>query len=224
MLLNFLFLGACSYSNKEDQSPLARKLSWFSYLASNDIREKCGKTGVSQFRFVYNGMYLEQVRAYDLGPIHGDLARLKIKITQKADLSFLEMDTKKMDFLKPWKPIQSNTDIRKIDVELLIKSLERVAFLSPSKSVTRLPSKDFYWLVTACVRGVFSQRAYLWPQYKFEDLDFISLLKSWDFSSIPYNPTRKTDLFNIYGTKDEKKYSNNFNFILDKGTLLIGTP
>ena len=224
MILNFLLLVACSYNNKEDQSPLARKLSWFSYLASNDIREKCGNTVVNQFRFVYNGMYLEQVRAYDLGPIHRDLARIKMKITQKVELSLLETDTKKMDFLKPWRPIKSNTDIRRTDVELLIKSLESVAFFSPNKSVTRLPSKDFYWLVTACVRGVFFQRAYLWPQYKFEDLGFISLLKSWDFSNIPYNLPRKTDLFDIYGTNDEKKYSNNFNFILDKGTLLIGSP
>jgi hypothetical protein len=224
MILNFLLLVACSYNNKEDQSPLARKLSWFSYLASDDIRESCGKTVVNQFRFVYNAMYLEQVRTYDLEPIRGDLSRIKMKITQKAELSLLEIDTKKMDFLKPWRPIKSNTDIRKEDVELLTKSLESVNFFSPNESVTRLSSKDFYWLVTACVRGVFFQRAYLWPEYNFDDIGFISLLKSWDFSNIAYNPPRKTDLFNIYGTKDKEKYSNNFIVTLDKGTLLIGSP
>ena len=96
MILNFLLLVACSYNNTENQSPLARKLSWFSYLASDDIRENCGKTVVNQFRFVYNAMYLEQVRTYDLGPIFGDFSRMKIR--QKAELSLLEIDTKTMDF------------------------------------------------------------------------------------------------------------------------------
>ncbi len=223
-ILNFLLLAACSYKNTIDQSPLARKLSWFSYLASDDIRDKCGKTVVTQFRFVYNAMYLEQVRTYDLGPLNRNLSRIKINIMQKAELSLVEMDANKIDFFKPWRPIKTNTDIRTKDVELLIKSLESIDFFSQNERTTRLASKDFYWLVTACVNGVFSQKAYPWPKYKFEDLGFISLLKLWDFSNIRYNRPRKTDLFEIYGTKDEKEYLNNFNLILDKGTLLMGSP
>src|SRR5258708_8497990 len=60
-----LALAGCSYPGGID-NPLVRKFEWFSYVAGDDIRSKCGPGSPPQYRLVYNANWDEQVRAYDL--------------------------------------------------------------------------------------------------------------------------------------------------------------
>ena len=69
----------------EDQ-PVIRKFTWFSYIGADDIREKCKYSSNPQYRFVYNGVYNEQVRTYDIYQVEKD--RYEIKLTSQKKLTF----------------------------------------------------------------------------------------------------------------------------------------
>src|SRR5437868_10204720 len=56
-----LGLASCSLDN-----PLGRSFGWFSYLDAADIRDNCvGSTG-ERYRLIYNAVWGEQVRSYDI--------------------------------------------------------------------------------------------------------------------------------------------------------------
>ena len=58
-------LAACSYSGLPGD-PVLRRLSYFSFLAADDIREACAQGGAERYRFVYNADYSLQVRLYEI--------------------------------------------------------------------------------------------------------------------------------------------------------------
>src|SRR5258708_39640919 len=60
-----LALAGCTYSGGID-NPLVRKFEWFSYVAGDDIRSKCGPGSPPQYRLGLNPHWDEQVRASDL--------------------------------------------------------------------------------------------------------------------------------------------------------------
>jgi len=43
-----------------------RSLNWFSYVAAEDIRAACRPGGRNRLRLVYNALWEEQVRAYEV--------------------------------------------------------------------------------------------------------------------------------------------------------------
>ena len=61
--LGMVILGACA-SLGEDH-PITQKFNWFAHLGGADIRAACQSGAPDRYRFVYNGIYVEQVRSYD---------------------------------------------------------------------------------------------------------------------------------------------------------------
>src|SRR5262245_5338565 len=58
-------LGQTRYEPKVD-NPLTRSFYWFRYVPGTDIRERCTAGGLNHVRLVYNAIWNEQVRAYDV--------------------------------------------------------------------------------------------------------------------------------------------------------------
>ena len=54
-------LAGCSLDN-----PLGRSFGWFSYLDAADIRDRCSGSAGERYRLVYNAVWGEQVRSYDI--------------------------------------------------------------------------------------------------------------------------------------------------------------
>src|SRR5689334_8870610 len=48
------------------EQPVVRSLSWFSYVAADDIRADCRPGSRDRMRLVYNALWEEQVRTYEL--------------------------------------------------------------------------------------------------------------------------------------------------------------
>src|SRR5437868_1858315 len=48
------------------EQPIVRSLNWFSYVAAEDIRIACRPGGRNRMRLVYNALWEEQVRTYEL--------------------------------------------------------------------------------------------------------------------------------------------------------------
>ncbi|MDA0240525.1 MAG: hypothetical protein O3A84_10935, partial [Proteobacteria bacterium] len=86
-------LSACTYQGATVEGfgtdhPITRKFSWFSYVGGEDIRTACVTGAPDRYRFVYNAVYNEQVRSYDLvaSPEPGRFD-LKAAVSGEANLS-----------------------------------------------------------------------------------------------------------------------------------------
>ena len=66
IFLGTALVSGCTYRAGGIESPITRKFQYFSYLNADDIRANCVAGTPAQYRLVYNAVYSEQVRAYDL--------------------------------------------------------------------------------------------------------------------------------------------------------------
>jgi hypothetical protein len=205
-----IVLSACAYKGGSDH-PVIRKFTWFSYIAGDDIRQACTAKSGERFRFVYNAVYNEQVRTYDITPADEGRYQVRIRVTSEADLTWLNLERDNPDFFKPWRPKISTTNIAAADVAILRRTLQNARFFDSRPPAENISSISFYWVISACIGGKFSQNAYVWPSESFKKAQFGKLLSAWDFTDIPVNPPRKTTNFSIYGTNDETQYNNLFN-------------
>jgi hypothetical protein len=183
-------LSGCVYQGGE-LSPLKRKLSWFSYLNGDDLRKECGAGKGEKGRFVYNGVYTEQVRTYDLSG--GDNPTLVVRVIEPANLAEWKAG-ELSDLMAPWQGKTSNTVLRDQDARQLKRALASDGVFIPKKEGLELSSDDFYWLVSYCSEGVFHYGAYRWPSEAFKRLAFTKLLEAWDMSGIEFNPPRQVFL------------------------------
>ena len=224
--LEFLLLGcflatitSCSYYGGHEQ-PAIRKFTWFSYIAGEDIKNKCISGSKTKYRFVYNGIYNEQVRTYDINQISPDRYNIKISVTEEADISSFSLDLQNPDLFKPWKPKFSVTNVSAQDIGILKQTLKDIGFFDSLPPKEKLSSINFYWIISTCIDGSFNQNAYYWPDKKFKKAEFPGLLSAWDFTGIPVNPPRVTSNLSIYGTTDEKSHRNHFNIEFGSNGLL----
>jgi hypothetical protein len=61
-------LAGCAYHGSFDD-PIQRRFQWFSFIGGDDIKAACrpgSSASIDRYRFVYNGRYAEQLRAYEL--------------------------------------------------------------------------------------------------------------------------------------------------------------
>ena len=65
VLMGALLIVTCGYGGASDDA-IARNLSWFNYVAAENLREPCGPGAANRIRLVYNGIYDEQIRSYDV--------------------------------------------------------------------------------------------------------------------------------------------------------------
>jgi hypothetical protein len=62
-------VASAAWAQRPDRNvdqPIVRSLNWFSYVASDDIRAACRPGGRDRLRLVYNALWEEQVRTYEL--------------------------------------------------------------------------------------------------------------------------------------------------------------
>jgi len=194
LLVSLLIVG-CVYQGG-DISPAERKFSWFSYLNGDDIRSSCAGSQEAQgiqARFVYNGVYTEQVRTYDLSYGSASAPILTARVMGPADLSEW-FAAEAGDLLAPWAGNVARTTLRDQDLDQLKRALSSDGVLKAEKAGLELSSDDFYWLVSYCQGDSFHYAAYRWPSEAFKGLAFAKLLAAWDMTDIAFNPPRQTFL------------------------------
>ena len=214
-----LILSACSYQGGSDH-PVIKKFTWFSYIGADDIRKNCNHVAGPKYRFVYNGIYNEQIRTYDISKVGEYHYKIKTSVTEDADLSSVKFHSDDLDLLRPWRPKTSVANVGIGDINMLTNTLMKLDSIGSSPPLKNLPSINFYWVVSACIDGHFHQNGYLWPSKEFNKAEFPKLLKSWDFTGIPLNPPRKTSDVSVYGTSETKDFRNHFNLKFSRNGLL----
>ena len=219
MAIIVILLSACSYNGGAEQSVI-RKFTWFSYIGADDFREKCKYSSSSQYRFVYNGVYNEQVRTYDIYQVEKDRYEIKINVTEEADVSSIKFNREDPDFFQPWGPKSSVTNVSAKHINILERTLKNIGFFDSPPPSVNITSISFYWVISACVDQKFKQNAYIWPEEKFKTAAFPKLLSIWDYTDIPINLPRETSNFNVYGTTEVKDFRNHFNLKFGSDGLL----
>lgn len=184
---------------------MARNAAWFSYVAADDIKQRCTPDQPAQYRFVYNAHWLEQVRAYDLRrSATGEGAVLWVQVFGgDAPLnSFSPTDP-----LAPWTGRSAERRLSEAQYLALVQAVEASGFGEPAPAGLRLPSYNFYWAVTACAGGRLHHNAWRHPSERWDRLTFDKLLFELDPSGKPVNPPRKIDNAQEYFKTEDKGYA-----------------
>ncbi|MBV9522123.1 MAG: hypothetical protein JO010_04990 [Alphaproteobacteria bacterium] len=183
-----LLLGACSSGGASDL-PFVRSLGWFGYLDGADIRRSCAAGGGDRYRFVYNAVWGEQVRDYEIfagaGPAPPQLAA-RILFPEAPG----QIDLR--DPLSTFRGRRAVVPLAPSDLEALRRALEASGFQDAAPAGIVLPSDGYYWIIAACVGGAYHFNAYLYPSRRFAEISFPAWLFAHDPSGVPVRPPAPT--------------------------------
>ena len=165
-----------------------RTLGWFAYVGGRDIRETCANNENDQIRLIYNAIYTEQVRTYDLvvNPDNNS-AELTSRVILPSPRVQVDWDAP----LAPWNGVVERTSIDRTDVNRLRDALKRSGYFETAPVGLRLRSDNFYWVVSGCEDGKFHLNAFQAPTKRFERIEFPTVLFDLDMTDVPVNPARQ---------------------------------
>jgi hypothetical protein len=170
--------------------PIQRNFQWFSFVGGDDIRARCVAGAPDRYRFVFNAVWEEQVRVYELERLPpGQGAQLKVNVIRGAPhlLQAYLIDSNAVGSASRQKRLDEQ------EYRDIVRALEQAGFASTPPDGTRLQSYDFYWLVTACTNARWHLNAWRRQDPGFQRLGFDRLLFAHDSSGVPVNPTRVID-------------------------------
>ena len=176
--------------------PTVRSLNWFSYVAAEDIRAACRPGGRNRVRLIYNALWEEQVRAYELFLQPDGTAGLNIGVladqgpaTTVSSITIGELG----DITGPWRMRRGQHLLTAAQVGDLMGSLQASAAFGPPRDGLRLPDNDFWWTVASCRDGVWGFQAYHYPTDRFANVKFAEKLFSFDNVAIAVNRPRNLE-------------------------------
>lgn len=214
-------LAGCADTSRVD-NPLLGRFSWFQYLAGEDIKAACVAGAPARYRFVYNAVFDEQVRSYDLTRTAGG-ADLTVRVSGG--------DSRLVEFAlgTDWRAeVPKRQAEAKLDPEAylaLIRQVEADGFGAPPEEGLRLPSYDFYWAVAACAGGRFHFNAWRNETPGFAALRFPALLYAQDKTDIaPARPFRNTYAAHVDRVRDRSGRDLNFEMMVRDGGLIGTAP
>lgn len=183
-------LAGCAAIGPTD-NPIARKLTWFSYLNGDDLRAVCGKGGADRFRLVFNADYNRHVRTYDIvgepirqngGSDGGGGAQVEARVIEATDLARLTP----LDPLSAARGQTATLQLTPDQFASFIGRLRENGAFEPPPDGLRLPSNGIYWLINGCRGGRWFFTAYPYPSGHFADIHFLEPLRALDRTGIAY--------------------------------------
>lgn len=183
-----LVLGGCAATEGASDNPILRKFQWFSYMEGGDFRDTCGHGETDRYRLIYNAVYTEQVRIYELSP---RALALHARVMLPADVRSFSING--LDgLLDPWRGKTAVTQLATSDVDAIVADLKAVGVFGPPNVGTELASQGFFWTIAACHEGQYHFTGFSWPSTDLENLSFAKTLFDLDQTEIFINAPRKT--------------------------------
>lgn len=181
--VGLLLAGCATHGAVED--PVLRNLSWFSYVGAEDVRSACAPGAGARYRFVYNAVWGEQVRTYDILPSHtGEGAVLITRVFGSASLTNFDPS----DVAKGWRGTYRRDRLSDAEVAAIGAGLRASGFDAPSPSGTWLRSDDHWWAVAACRDGQFHYNAWTQQATDLAALPFVPKLLDHDATDVALRP------------------------------------
>jgi hypothetical protein len=180
-------LGGCEYAGPAGD-PVSRNVSWFDYVGGESLKAACGPGGSTRLRFVYNGIYDQQIRSYDVRVLRqGRSAALSAWTRGDGDLTKGVVLT---NLLSPWQGTRVESVMNAQAVSDLRAALVKDRFASFKPVGLRLPSNEFYWVAVGCIDGRFHANAWMYPSDRFKNLTFPGILLANDRTGIEFRKSR----------------------------------
>jgi len=218
-LLALLLVAGCTAVDGSSDNPVARKFQWFSFIEGGDFKQTCTPGAPDRYRMIYNGVYTEQVRIYDL---HGDTGALDARLIEPMDLKNIEVSSFS-DLLNPWRGVVVSRALTTDQTVSVIDALDADGAFGPPAVGVQLPSMGFYWTIAACHNGAYHFTAMAWPSDAWDSALFPSALEAIDPIEQPVNPPRKTKLVrDTIGTKSIDTRTEFFLKVGENGLTGLG--
>ena len=191
-----LLAAATAFAQRADRDvdmPIVRSLHWFSYVGGDDIRAACRPGGRSRVRLVYNALWEEQVRTYEIFLQPDGTAGMEIGVlADQGDVSNI-LAGSGIDVLKPWRMKHGQRLLDAAETRHLMDLLQASAAFGPPPDGLRLPDNDFWWTVASCRNGVWGFQAYHYPTDGFVNVKFAQQLFAWDNVPVSVSRPRKLE-------------------------------
>lgn len=176
-LVSVLALAGCSYGGGDMGDPVTRKFHWFSYVAGDDIRATCQMGTPDRFRLVYNGIYDQQLRLYDLDSVRRVLT---VKVTAPGNAAHLSGD----DLLAPWRATEGKVALGEAAYTGLVGDFAAAGLFGPPAVGRELPSRGYHWTAASCKDGQFRFTGWAYPDTDLDALAFVAPLFAADPTGI----------------------------------------
>ncbi len=186
-----VMVSGCAYQGEGIDNPVARRAVWFSFLAGDDMAQSCRAGSPEQVRAVYNGVWREQVRIYELGFTGANV--LDQRVIGANELTLVSLD----DPQAIWRGKVGKTTLTPEQASALTAALEQNGAFGPTVTGQHIASDGYYWTVAACHQGRFTFNAWQYPNPDFAALTFPAQLLAADKTGIAFNPARKWDSYEI---------------------------
>lgn len=182
-------LAACTNVGPTDD-PIRRHFTWERYVGGQDLAQACMRGQPERFRLVYNAIYDEQRRSYDLTGMEDGGAMLEARAIGPGNLVTMPLS----DPLQPWRGETSLFRLTAADFAGLKAVLEQAGFRRPAPEGLFLRGDDFYWAASSCEGGEFHFYAWSNEQPGFSDLPLLAALGRFDRTGVEPNPPRQVPL------------------------------
>jgi hypothetical protein len=187
LLTATLTIGGCQYAGPAGD-PVSRNVTWFDYVGGEGLKAACGPGATTRLRFVYNGIYDQQIRSYDLHELpRGRGAALSAWARGDGDLTQAVVFP---NLLSPWRGKRVESVLNPQAMADLRTALRQDRFTGFKPVGLRLPSNEFYWVVTGCIDGRFHANAWMYPSDRFKKLAFPAILQANDRTGIDFRKSR----------------------------------
>jgi hypothetical protein len=185
-----------AWAQRADRSvnpPVVRSFNWFDYVAADDIRAACKPGSRNRIRLVYNAIWEEQVRTYELFLQPDGTAGLNIGVLAEQGVVASLSISNGADVTNPWSMKKGERLLTAAETADLMASLQASAAFGPPRDGMRLPDNDFWWTVASCRNGTWGFQAYHYPTDGFANVKFAAKLFALDNVPIKVNPPRKLE-------------------------------
>lgn len=180
----------CRYSGPPDD-PVARNVSRFNYVGTENLRDACGPGDANLIHFVYNCIYDEQIRSYDARELSGTRgAAFVVFAGGDGDLT---QGIPITNLLKPWRGERLNSVISPQSLGDLRAALKADRFNGFKPIGLRLSSREFYWVAAGCLDGRSHANAWMYPSQHFKSLKFHRILLENDMTEVAFNKAVPVD-------------------------------
>jgi hypothetical protein len=192
-------LAGCTYRGTIDQ-PITIKLTWYSYLAGEDIRQTCVDSALPRYRLIYNGHYDEQIRSYEVVAKDDDGAHFTARVLGPMRAFAVIRDP--LDLQDPWRWTVSEARLGPEGFAAFVSVLEDSGLWRPFGATMNLLSTEFYWVASGCRDGQFVFNAWRFGTPRYGALAFPELLLGYDDTGIALNRPRPVDPADrMFGTR-----------------------
>jgi hypothetical protein len=188
---------SCTYQGGDIGDPLTRKAQWFSFVEGEDIRATCAAGTPDRTRLVYNGIYDEQLRIYEVDSLRRILA---IRVTQPGNAGRLSTE----DLTAPWRALEEKVQLDQPSYDRLVEAFAQGGVFAPPPVGLELPSRSYFWTAAVCKNGQYGFTAWKYPSPEFDRLGFDKALFALDPTGVPINQPKPAQFDPLWEAKAKR--------------------